>query len=130
MSSKTIIDIAVNKMLNVLGLKMFRQHIKRYIAFVSENESGTVRRFKDKDGQVMTISVHGLNCQDFVGVFPCQGHWTMFKDDSQATFDLFTKCIRKYFFDDKPSSSQISNPFFGCNTPEEVIVKCDFLMAK
>jgi len=128
MSSKTIIDIAVKKMLNALGLHIARLRINRTISFVSESSPGMVRRFKNQHGSAMSICINGSNRSDFIGVFPNGGIWTYFKNDNQATFDVFTKSIREYSFENC-QSRRISNPFFGCCSPEEVIVKCD-LMAK
>ena len=128
MSGKTNIDIVMKKMLDVLGLHITRQRINRTIDLVSESSPGTVRRFKDRHGNVMSIYIDRSNYGDFIGVFPNGGNWTYFKNDNQATFDVFTKSIREYSFEKCPSL-RISNPFFGCCSPEEVIIKCD-LMAK
>ena len=129
MNSKTIIDIAVKKMLDVLGLRITRLSINRTIDLVSESSPGTVRLFKDRHGNAMSILINDSNRRDFIGVFPNGGIWTYFKNDNQATFDVFTKSIREYSFE-YCQSLRISNPFFGCRSPEEVIVKCDFLMVK
>lgn len=128
MSGKTIIDIAVKKMLDALGLRITRLRINRTIDLVSESSPGIVRRFKNRHGNAMSIHIDGSNRSDFIGVFPNGGIWTYFKNDNQATFDVFTKSIREYSFENC-QSLHISNPFFGCCSPEEVIVKCD-LMAK
>lgn len=126
MSGKTSIDIAVKKMLDALGLHIIRQRINRKINLVSESNPGTVRKFKDRNGNVMLIYIDGSNRSDFIGVFPSRGEWTYFKNDNQATFDAFTKSIREYSFENC-QSLHISNPFFGCRSPEEVMVKCDLL---
>lgn len=126
MSSKTNIDIAVKKMLDALGLHIARLHINRTIDFVSESSPGIVRRFRDRHGNAMSIHINRINHSDFIGVFPNGGIWTYFKNDNQATFDVFTKSIREYSFENC-QSLHISNPFFGCYSPEEVIVKCDLL---
>jgi len=128
MSGKTIIDIAVKKMLDALGLRITRLRINRTIDLVSESSPGTVRQFKNRHGIAMSIRINGSNRSDFIGVFPNGGIWTYFKNDNQATFDVFTKSIREYSFENC-QSLHISNPFFGCCSPEEVIVRCD-LMAK
>lgn len=124
--SKTSIDIAVKKMLDALGLHITSQRINRTICLVSESVPGTVRRFKDRHGNVMSIYIDRSNHSDFIGVFPNGGTWTYFKNDNQATFDVFTKSIREYSFETGPSL-RISNPFFGCCSPEEAIVRCDLL---
>lgn len=126
MSGKTSIDIAVKKMLDALGLHITRLRINRTIDLVSESNPGTVRRFKNRHGNVMSICINGSNRSDFIGVFPNGGTWTYFKNDNQATFDAFTKSIREYSFEKCPSS-RISNPFFGCRSPEEVMVRCDLI---
>ena len=126
MDSKTIINTAVKKMLGVLGLHIIRQRINRIIDLVSESSPGTIRKFKDQNGNVMAIRIYESNRSDFAGVFPNIGMWTYFKNDNQATFDVFTKSIREYSFENCPSL-HISNPFFGCRSPEEVIVNCDLI---
>lgn len=128
MSSKTSIDIAVKKMLGVLGLHVTKMSINRTIDLVSESSPGTVRLFKDRHGISMSITINDSNRRDFIGVFPNGGIWTYFKNDNKATFDVFTKSIREYSFE-YCQSLHISNPFFGCCSPEEVMVRCD-LMAK
>lgn len=124
--SRTSIDIAVKKMLDALGLHITHQRINRAICLVSESSPGTVRQFRDRQGYVMSIYIDRSNRSDFIGVFPSAGQWTYFKNDNQATFDVFTKSIREYWLDEF-SSQSISNPFFGCCSPEEVIVRCDLL---
>ena len=126
MDSKTNINIAVEKMLSVLGLHITRQRINRIIDLVSESAPGTIRKFKDQNGNAIAIHINELNRGDFTGVFPSIGMWTYFKNDNQATFDVFTKSIREYSFENRPLL-RISNPFFGCCSPEEVLVNCDLI---
>ena len=56
------------------------------------------------------------------------GLQTIFKDTDDATFSLFTEKMKKFSFDsDQSKVIEIVNPFYGCKSAEEVLVKCDLL---
>lgn len=119
------IKLALKKILDVLGLQYTRVRYNRNIRYVNENNH-FVRKFKDAHGREMTFYISAMvNSLPF----PCGGVWTIFKDDDTATFELFTKIMKQFdlsYEDDTCDKIRnIKNPFFGCKTPEEVLVTCD-----
>ena len=128
---------AVDKMLEVLGLRMTRKRCGRSkILGVLDKENGIVRSFVIvENGKTLvwfndnpTRLHHGL-CGN--GILP--GAWTIFKDTDDATFSLFTEKMKCFTYDQcNPSMIRVfcKNPFYGCKSVEEVLVKRDLLGEK
>ena len=119
-------------MLEVLGLRIVRKRCLRRIPGVLDKKNGIVRLFT-KNGK--TLVWHNDNpAIPHLGVsgngIPL-GSWTIFKDTDNATFLLFTKKMKKFsFIVDLSKSIEIVNPFYGCKSVEEILVKCDLLKEK
>ena len=129
---KDIAHNAVDKMLNVLGLHIKLHKFTHQCPGVSE-DSLTVRKFIDEHGNV--LQWHNDNpyspLQKHNGNGILGGFWTVFKDTDEATFSLFTEKI-KWFEMVHSNEYELhgckkDNPFYGCKSVEEVLMKCDLL---
>lgn len=130
---KDIVHNAVGKMLNVLGLHIKLHKFTHQCPGVSE-DSLIVRTFIDKHGNV--LEWHNDNpyspSRKYNGNGILGGSWTVFKNDDAATFSLFTEKIRWFKMvhsndDHGKCNDKKDNPFYGCKSVEEVLVKCDLL---
>lgn len=131
LDSSSIVETALKKILDFLGLRCIKTRFSRSIPYVAEftGAYGTVRQFKTVDRPASLMTIYFSSYED-CSPFPCFGTWDIFKDDDNATLDLFTKTVKKfdlYYCDSFGAKHDISNPFFGCRSPEEVIVKYDLL---
>ena len=122
------IVVAIDKMLKALDLHMYRMHRAYPNQGGWENIGDIVRVFKDSQGRQFEIFVP----YPVPPRFPMgYGIWTIFKDDDNATFKLFTELIETFrlVFSDAHTSKieKVSNPFFGCKSVEEVLIKCDLM---
>lgn len=128
MNTKSDIRIALDKMLKALNLHMYKIPFNRQIPYVCEQKGLMVRKFKDSRNYQFTIHVPCVSSVNFpMGI----GNWTIFKDDDYATFKLFTELVEKFKLictqNNCHIEDEVSNPFFGCKSIEEVIIKCDLL---
>ena len=126
----TSISEAVDKMLEHFGLRIKRKKFIRKIPGVTRRENDYVRSFISKDGKVLewyndNPAQFGIKGNGIPG-----GSWTVFEDSDDATFSLFTEKMKHFTFERSrcvgwPSFHQ--NPFYGCKSAEEILVKCDLL---
>ena len=121
------------KMLSMLGLRIKRKAFGRKVLNVSRFSGDVVRSFVSKDGSVLSwwndnparpwagIEGNGMSC----------GSWTVFKDDDGATLSLFTEKVKKFSMLERggktKAEDEVANPFYGCKSLEEVLVRCDLL---
>lgn len=124
---------AVGKMLEVLGLRIVKRRCGRKIPGVLDKENGMVRSFimiengkhlvwRNDNPAIPHLKLSG-NGIPF-------GSWTIFKDTDDATFSLFTEKMKCFTYEQRdPSMHRVlyTNPFYGCKSVEEIIVKCDLL---
>ena len=120
-------SIAVNKMLDAFGLRIKKTKFNAVVFGVNDEKNGFVRSFVDKCGRTLSWyndnpTYYYINSQIGNGI-PC-GSWSVFKNDDAATFSLFTEKMKKFSFDFH-QNAKIVNPFYGCRSIEEVLIKCD-----
>lgn len=120
----------VGKMLDVLGLRIAKKHIGYDIPYVTKDDTRVVRVFRDKNGRFLQWT-RPIICSK---AFPMgKGTWTVFRDGNEATYELFTSIIEHFSLVASTESSYYSertviNPFYGCKSIEEVLIKCDLLI--
>lgn len=114
-------------MLDVFGLRIKKKRFNRIVFNVNLTKNGVVRSFVDKYGRTLSWyndnPTYYSNSQIGNGIH-C-GIWSVFKNDDAATFSLFTEKIKKFSFNF--DQTEIVNPFYGCRSIEEVLIKCDLL---
>ena len=127
---------AVGKMLEVLGLRMMRRRWDRKIPGVLDKENGIVRSFKIVENGKELLWFNDNPARPHLGL-PGNGislgAWTIFKDTDDATFSLFTEKMKCFTCELRnPPANRVfrQNPFYGCKSAEEVLVKCDLLREK
>lgn len=122
---------AVDKMLEVLGLRIVRRRCGRKIPGVLDKRNGIVRLFATVEDGRKLVWFNDNPARPHLrlsgnGILP--GSWTIFKDTDDATFSLFTEKMKKFSFCAGQSrSAETANPFYGCKSAEEVLVRCDLL---
>ena len=122
---------AVDKMLEVLDLRIVRRRCGRKIPGVLDKKNGIVRLFVTVENGSKLVWYNDNPARPHLrlsgnGILP--GSWTIFKDTDDATFSLFTEKMKKFsFYAGQSKSAETANPFYGCKSVEEVLVKCDLL---
>lgn len=122
---------AVDKMLEVLGLRVVRRRCGRKIPGVLDKRNGIVRLFTTVEDGRKLVWFNDNPARPHLrlsgnGILP--GSWTIFKDTDDATFSLFTEKMKKFsFYVGQSRSAETANPFYGCRSAEEVLVRCDLL---
>jgi len=126
---------AVGKMLRVLGLRMIRRRWNHKIRGVLDKKNGMVRSFKIVENGKEFLWLNDNPARPHLGL-PGNGisfgAWTIFKDTDDATFSLFTEKMKCFTCESHNPSARVfhQNPFYGCKSVEEVLVKCDLLREK
>ena len=124
---------AIGKMLGHFGLRVKRKKFMRKIPGVTRRENDYVRSFVSNDGKVLewfndNPAQFSINPRMGNGI-PC-GSWTVFEDSDDATFSLFTEKMKRFTFERSSAARWpefFQNPFYGCKSSEEVLVKCDLI---
>ena len=127
---------AVGKMLEVLGLRMTRRKFGYKMPGVLDKANGIVRSFKIIENGKTLVWFNDNPARPYLGLSGngiLGGSWTVFKDTDKATFSLFTEKMKCFTYEQKnPPVPRVfcQNPFYGCKSVEEVLVKCDLLGKK
>ena len=127
------ISIAVNKMLEAFGLHIKRRRFRLDVPGVTDARNSVAREFINKHGGKLIW--HNNNPMQYLGIAGNgigRGAWTVFKDDDEATFSLFTNKIDHFAIEHNGNTvgPNMDNPFYGCASVEEVLIKCDLLEKK
>lgn len=150
------VHLVFSRMLDVLGLKMHICDASPLYAsplygrgnwlmsnFMSGVAKPLIRQFMNNNGKVLLWK---NNCHAKYKLHSVEyeigyGSWTIFRDDDYVMFQLFTEYIEHWSFEsayltnhgvfrlyEVPVCKDIHfNPFFGCKSFEEVLIKCDLL---
>lgn len=122
---------AVDRMLEVLGLRIVRRRCGRKIPGVLDKKNGIVRLFKIVENGSKLVWYNDNPAVPHLGLAGngiLLGSWTIFRDTDDATFSLFTEKMKKFsFYAGQDRSAETANPFYGCKSAEEVLVRCDLL---
>ena len=127
---------AIGKMLEVLGLRMMRRRFDRKVLGVLDKENGMVRSFIIVENGKELVWINDNPARPYCRVSGngiLSGSWTIFKDTDDATFSLLTEKMKCFTYDQRnPPVPRVfyQNPFYGCKSVEEVLVKCDLLGEK
>ena len=122
---------AVSKMLEVLGLRIVRRRYCRKISGVLDKKNGMVRSFMIVETGKKLVWFNDNSARPHLGLSGngiLLGSWTIFKDTDDATFSLFTEKMKCFTYEQKnPPMTRVfySNPFYGCKSIEEVLIKYD-----
>ena len=117
---------AVERMLEALSLRMKRRRFRTNVLGVTEGKNDVVRCFISKDGQMVEWYNDNPSILGIEGNGIPRGSWTVFKDSDNATFSLFTEKMKHFRFEHNRLRLH-QNPFYGCMSPEEVLIRCDLL---